>query len=124
MNMVSDGSIVRLTTLSLGVLAASLAGCRPQGQSGQAQARVPEVSVVMTETQSIVLTTELPGRIAAFLAAEVRPQVTGIIQSRLFEEGQDVNEGDVLYQIDAARYEAEFNRAKAALAVARAELPA
>jgi membrane fusion protein (multidrug efflux system) len=123
-NVASDGSFVRLTFLGLAVLALSLAGCESREQPAQAQSRVPEVAVIVTETQPIVLTTELPGRTAAFLAAEVRPQVTGVIQSRLFEEGQDVNEGDVLYQIDSARYEAVFDRAKAALAMAKAELPA
>ena len=70
------------------------------------------------------MTTELPGRASAYLVAEVRPQVSGIIQSRQFEEGQDVEEGDVLYQIDPARYQAVCDQAEATLAVARANVPA
>jgi membrane fusion protein (multidrug efflux system) len=58
------------------------------------------------------------------LVAEVRPQVSGIIQERHFEEGQDVNAGDVLYQIDPAPYKAAYDRAVAALAMAEADLPA
>jgi membrane fusion protein (multidrug efflux system) len=101
-----------------------LAGCESKQTQATAPPRIPQVAVVETRTRPLLLTTELPGRTAAFLVAEVRPQVSGIIQSRLFEEGQDVNEGDVLYQIDPARYEAAYNRAKASLAMAKAELPA
>ena len=124
MKRISGGTVVRLVSLGLVVVASLLGGCEQRQQPMQQQARVPEVAVVVTETRPIVLTTELPGRTAAFLVAEVRPQVTGIIQSRLFEEGQDVEEGDVLYQIDPARYEAALNRATAGLAVSKAELPA
>jgi membrane fusion protein (multidrug efflux system) len=70
-----------------------------------------------------VLTTELPGRTAAYLIAEIRPQVNGIIRQRLFEEGSDVKAGSLLYQIDPAPYEAAYEQAKAALAVAEANLP-
>jgi membrane fusion protein (multidrug efflux system) len=69
-----------------------------------------------------MLTTELPGRTSAYLIAEVRPQVGGIIQKRLFTEGSDVKEGEVLYQIDPAVYQATYNSAKAALARAEANL--
>jgi len=58
--------------------------------------------------------------VSAFLVAEVRPQVSGIIQKRLFEEGADVKEGAQLYQIDTAVYEANHSAAKAALARAEA----
>jgi membrane fusion protein (multidrug efflux system) len=70
----------------------------------------------------VELSTELPGRVAASLTAEVRPQVGGIIQNRLFTEGSDVKAGDVLYQIDPASYQAAFDGAKAALAKAEANL--
>ena len=55
---------------------------------------------MVADTQSVTLTTELPGRTAAFLDAEVRPQVSGILVARRFEEGQDVTEGDILYDIE------------------------
>jgi len=82
------------------------------------------VGVVTLSPQRVALTTELPGRTSAYLVAEVRPQVSGIIQERRFEEGQDVKAGDVLYQIDPAPYKAAYDRAVAALAMAEAELPA
>ena len=73
--------------------------------------------------ERVVLTTELPGRTAAYLIAEVRPQVNGIIQERTFVEGSTVQAGALLYQIDPAPYQAAFEQAKAALAVAEANLP-
>jgi membrane fusion protein (multidrug efflux system) len=87
-------------------------------------AQTPEVAVVVVTLEPITLTTELPGRTAAYLDAEVRPQVSGIIQSRRFDEGQDVSAGDILYQIDPARYQAVYAQAQAALAVAQAQVPA
>jgi membrane fusion protein (multidrug efflux system) len=65
--------------------------------------------------ENIVLTRELPGRIFLFRVSEVRPQVSGIIQTRLFEEGADVAAGQVLYQIDPSLYQADYNKAKADL---------
>jgi membrane fusion protein (multidrug efflux system) len=82
-----------------------------------------EVGAVTVHTEKVTLTTELPGRTAAFLIAEVRPQVNGIIQQRLFEEGASVQAGSLLYQIDPAPYQATYEQAKAALAVAEANLP-
>lgn len=82
----------------------------------------PEVGVVTIKAEHVPITTELPGRIAASLVAEVRPQVTGIVLKRLFEEGADVKAGDVLYQIDPAIYEASLASAKAALARTTANL--
>ena len=100
---------------------ASAVGCR------KAQAPPPgpvEVSAVTVHPERVVLTMELPGRTAAYLVAEVRPQVNGVIQQRLFEEGSNVKAGSLLYQIDPAPYQAVFDQAKAALAVAEANLPA
>jgi membrane fusion protein (multidrug efflux system) len=82
------------------------------------------VAFVVVSPQPVTLSTELPGRTSPYMVAEVRPQVNGIIQSRPFEEGGDVKAGDVLYQIDPARYQAALDQAKAALAVAQANLPA
>jgi membrane fusion protein (multidrug efflux system) len=74
------------------------------------------------QPQRVVLTTELPGRTSPYLIAEVRPQVNGIIQKRVFTEGGDVKAGQVLYQIDPATYQAAFASAKAAEARAEANL--
>ena len=91
-------------------------------QKAQSPPPIAEVSVVTLKSQRVILTTELPGRTSAYLIAEVRPQVGGIIQKRLFTEGSDVKEGEVLYQIDPAVYQATYNSAKAALARAEANL--
>jgi membrane fusion protein (multidrug efflux system) len=66
-----------------------------------------------------VLTTELPGRTSAYFVAEIRPQVNGIIQKRLFDEGSDVKVGQILYQIDSAAFQATYDSAVANLAVTR-----
>jgi len=80
---------------------------------------VPEVAVMTVETQRIVLTTELPGRTSAYLVSEIRPQVSGLIQKRLFTEGSDVKAGEVLYQIDPAPFQAAYDSAIANLDAAR-----
>lgn len=68
----------------------------------------------------LTLTKELPGRTSAYRVAEVRARVSGIVLKRLFKEGSDVKEGEVLYQIDPAPYEAALDSAKGALARAEA----
>lgn len=101
----------------------TLPGC--QNSAGKAtQAGPLEVSVVEVQPQRVAITTELPGRTSAFLVAEVRPQVSGIIQQRLFREGSDVKAGEVLYQIDPATYQAAWESAKAQLARAEANITA
>ena len=75
----------------------------------------------MVQPQHVTLTTEL-GSTSAFLVAEVRPQVSGIVQKRIFTEGSDVKAGQVLYQIDPATYQAAYASAKAAEARAEANL--
>lgn len=100
-----------------------LTGCGKQGAPGsKVQGAPPEVGVVVMKPERVALTTELAGRTSAYLIAEVRPQVSGIIQKRLFTEGSDVTAGEVLYQIDSAPYQAAYNSAKAALARAEANL--
>ena len=82
----------------------------------------PEVGVIVVQPQRVALTTELPGRTSPCQVAEVRPQVNGIIQKRVFTEGSDVKAGEVLYRIDPATYQAAFASAKAAEARAEANL--
>jgi membrane fusion protein, multidrug efflux system len=94
----------------------------PQGSAGPSQGGTPEVAVVVVQPERVPIITELPGRTSACLVAEVRPQVSGIIQNRLFVEGSDVKAGEVLYQIDPATYEAAYSGAKAALARAEANI--
>jgi membrane fusion protein (multidrug efflux system) len=84
----------------------------------------PEVGVAAVRSERVVLTTELPGRTAAYLVAEVRPQVNGIIQRREFVEGADIKAGSLLYQIDPAPYQAACDQAAASLVMAESDLPA
>lgn len=104
------------------VVALSL-GDEHGGQASDEAPKVPdepEVGVVTLAPEPVAISTVLPGRISAHLVAEVRPQVGGILQKRFFEEGSDVKAGEVLYQIDPARYQAAYDNAKAALAKAEA----
>jgi membrane fusion protein (multidrug efflux system) len=98
----------------------SLGGCDSRQQSPPP---VPEVVTVNVQPQRLVLTTELPGRTSAYLVAEIRPQVNGIIQKRLFQEGSEVKAGEVLYQIDPAPFHAALDSARAALGRSEANLP-
>ncbi len=97
------------------------AGCQKQPPAAPPPAP-PEVGIITLQPERVVLTSELPGRVTPHLIAEVRPQVGGIIQKRLFTEGNEVKAGQVLYQIDPAAYQAELARAQAALARAEANL--
>jgi len=106
-------------------LAAALLGCGGGGGSnGAAQpaAQLPEVGVITLQPERQVVTNELPGRTSAWLAAEIRPQVGGIVQKRLFTEGAQVQAGQVLYQLDAASFEVALSAARAQLERARANL--
>lgn len=102
-----------ITVVSVLALAA-LTGCDDQKNGGApANAMVPQVSVVEIQPDTRAQTTILQGRTAPFLVAEVRPQVSGILQKRLFKEGEEVKEGQPLYQIDPAVYKATVESAKA-----------
>lgn len=98
-------------------LAVGLAACK-----SEAPLPVPEalVTVQTVATHSLELEQSLPGRTVAYMISDVRPQVGGIIQKRLFTEGEEVEEGQVLYQIDPASYQASYDSAKGALAQAEA----
>lgn len=100
-----------------------MAGCTSE-QKPDGQGQVPLVEVLELKHEKVVLTTELPGRTSAYLVAEIRPQVSGLIQERRFTEGSDVEAGDVLYQIDPAQYRAAYEQAKAAVAMSEATIPA
>lgn len=100
-----------------------LAGCdRPQ--QSPPPPPMPEVSTVTVQPEKIMLFTELPGRTSAFRVAEIRPQVSGLVQKRLFTEGTDVKAGQVLYQIDPSSFQVALDNAKAALNRAEANLSA
>jgi membrane fusion protein (multidrug efflux system) len=93
-------------------VAASLMSCKEKPPPAVAKT---EVGVVTIHAKPVVITTELPGRVSAYRIAEVRPQVNGLIQKRLFVEGQDVKADQQLYQIDPAPYQASLASAQAAV---------
>lgn len=93
----------------------SLWGCDGENPSRMGPPPTPEVAVITVQPQSVTLTTELPGRTAAFRMAEIRPQVSGLIKKRLFTEGTEVKAGQVLYQIDPAPFQAALDSAAANL---------
>ena len=110
---------VRHERILVALAVATLAACGgPQGPVG---ARGPtEVGVLTLAARSVSIVDELPGRTVAYRIAEVRPQVSGIVQKRMFEEGSEVKAGEQLYQIDAATYAAALRSAEAALQRAEA----
>jgi membrane fusion protein (multidrug efflux system) len=103
------------------VLSLSIAACEEQA-APPPQGAAPAVTVVTLKAEPVELTRQLPGRTNAYVVAEVRPQVTGIVKERLFTEGGLVEAGQPLYQLDDATYRADYNSARASLARAAATL--
>lgn len=100
-----------------GMLALAVTVLTACGKKNEAPAaQTPEVKVVTLKDETVTLDTSLPGRTLPYRIAEVRPQVNGIIQKRLFVEGSDVKQGQQLYQIDPSTYEATAKSAEATLA--------
>ena len=112
-----------ITILLILIAGMILTSCEKKNTTvGKSPSTPPEVGVIVVQPQRVTLTTELAGRTSAHLIAEVRPQVGGIVQKRLFTEGSDVKAGEILYQIDPATYQAAYNSAKASLARAEANV--
>lgn len=115
--------LARFTPFITGLLfgTALLGSCSQSADSTGKDAQKPvEVGVVTLQPQTVTLTRELPGRVTPVEVAEVRPQVDGIILKRLFQEGGQVKQGEPLYQIDNAIYQAAVDTAQAQLAKAEA----
>ncbi|AUZ83179.1 efflux RND transporter periplasmic adaptor subunit [Methylophaga nitratireducenticrescens] len=113
------------TLMLISLLTLNMAACQSSDSEDaqqNTQQAAPKVDVVSLIPQTITIKTELPARTVAFRQAEVRPQVNGIIEKRLFEEGADVNAGQRLYQIDEAPFQAALQMAKAELARAEANI--
>lgn len=110
--------------LASAFLLAACGGNEQQNAAGAAGQSAPAVTVLTVKVESVPVASELPGRTAPYLIAELRPQVTGIVKQRLFKEGSEVKAGQVLYQIDAATYQAAADSARASLARAEANLDA
>jgi membrane fusion protein (multidrug efflux system) len=103
--------------------AAALGGCtQAQAQAQPGPAPPVEVGVIVLAPKPVALSTDLPGRTNAVLVADVRPQVSGLLQKRIFTEGAEVRAGQQLYQIDPATYQATYDTAVATLAHNQAAL--
>ena len=122
--------VKRMTAIAAAIVLALSAcgkgGDTAKGKAGQQaaaqQAPAPVVGVVTVHPETVALTTELPGRLESLRTADVRAQVGGIIQKRLFQEGSYVRAGQPLYQIDSSTYEANLESSRAQLASAQATL--
>ncbi|MBH0088141.1 MULTISPECIES: efflux RND transporter periplasmic adaptor subunit [Pseudoalteromonas] len=116
-------SRIALFVLSALVGSVALTGCDQATEQSQASApKAVPVGVLTLKSQALTLKKELPGRISAFQIAEIRPQVSGIVQSRLFVEGKEVKQGQALYQIDPATFEADLAASEASVARAEASI--
>ena len=115
--VLSDGRAGASAALIAGALLLAACGGQRQGERPP-----PTVGVVTIQPQAVTLTTELPGRTSPFEIADVRPQVGGIIQARLFTEGSIVKAGQGLYQIEPAPFQAAYDQARGQLANAEANL--
>ena len=116
-------SRIALSLFSALVAMVALTGC--EQATGQPQASGPQavpVGVITLKSQALTLKKELPGRINAFQIAEIRPQVSGIVQSRLFTEGKRVEKGESLYQINPDTFKAQLAVSEAAVASAQASI--
>ena len=110
-----------LTRLAVATLLLALPGCGGKSDKPAAPPPAPVSFIVLSE-QPVSLSTELPGRTAPFETSDVRPQVDGLVQARLFTEGDLVRAGQPLYRIDPSPYQARVASARAALARARAAI--
>lgn len=116
-------SRIALFVLSALVAPIVLTGCDQASEQPKASApQAVPVGVVTLNNQSLTLRKELPGRISAFQIAEIRPQVSGIVEARLFKEGTKVEKGQGLYQINPSVYEAELAASEAAVTRAEASI--
>ena len=124
--MMSTRKTITIALMCALASTAMLTGCKDDATQGQAaaQRQMPptEIMYVTAKTGDQMLETVLSGRTSAFYEAEVRPQVNGILQKKLFKDGTEVKAGDQLYQIDAAPYQAAIKSAEAAVAQAQAAL--
>lgn len=100
----------------------TLAACSGKTQHAEPAPTPPAVTVLALQPSPVVLNDELPGRVAAYRTADIRPQVGGIVLRRLFEQGAEVREGQPLFQLNPAPLKAEFDTAAASLQHAEATL--
>lgn len=109
-------SPLRMLTLSCALLLA-LAACKEPEQPAPPP---PEVGVIAAVAQNVPLQRDLVGRLAPVRSSDVRARVPGVLLKRLYQEGSDVKEGQVLFQIDPAPLQAALSASQAQLASAQA----
>ncbi|MCC2963516.1 efflux RND transporter periplasmic adaptor subunit [Massilia sp. IC2-278] len=119
-------SMTRIAACTLMAVTLLSACGKKDAEQGAAGAKMPppQVGVITTKFQSVALETELPARVEAIRTAEVRARVNGVVLKRTFTEGSIVKQGQSLYQIDPAPYQAELNAAQASVGRAQANLTA
>ncbi|MGL6414796.1 efflux RND transporter periplasmic adaptor subunit [Aeromonas veronii] len=103
------------------IVAFGLAGCDAAPQEQEAP-DPPQVSVLTLTGRELVISEDLPARVAALRSADIRAQISGIVQRRLFEQGAEISAGTVLFQINPAPFKADVDSAAAALQRAEAVL--
>jgi membrane fusion protein, multidrug efflux system len=120
-----EESFMTSSSLRLAAAAASallLAACgQAASENPSAQRAPPEVTVIKAVSETVPLTQQIVGRLAAIRTAQVRARVPGIILKQVYTEGTDVKGGQVLFQIDPAQLEATLHAQQAALAKAKAD---
>lgn len=124
----SIGATEMVLRAGIAALSLTLASCgggqdeaaKGKGGPGGPGGQPPQVGFVVVQPSDVALVTTLPGRTVAYQSSEVRPQVSGVIQRRFFEEGAIVRRGQPLYQIDPSLYRASVNQAQANVASAQA----
>ena len=113
---------VTLTAIASALILAACGQAKAPAGMPQGAGAPPEVGVFSVVTQTVPVTSELSGRTVANVIAEIRPQIGGIVQQRLFREGGEVKAGELLYQIDPSLYQANYASAAAALAKTEANV--
>lgn len=116
------GSTCRQLSIMLAALAiVAMTGCKPAPEKAEVAAAL-QVSVLTLQTHEMTVTDDLPARVAAVRSAEIRAQINGIVERRLFDQGAEITAGAVLFQINPAPFKAEVDSAAAALKRAEAAL--
>lgn len=113
-------SVLAFLLAACGAGAQNESGAKGKGGPGGPRRPPPQVGYIVARPGEVALVTTLPGRTVAFQSSEVRPQVSGVIQQRLFQEGSVVRRGQALYRIDPSLYRAAANQAQANVAAAQA----
>lgn len=111
-----------LVVISIGLSAGACNKEDAGAAAAAAQAPPPSAPFIVAEASAVLIEDTLPGRVVAVREAQVRPQVGGILRARLFTEGENVEEGQELYQIDPDMFAADVSAARASVQRARAAL--